>query len=612
MLLTLEVRNLVLIDTLELRLEPGFNVITGETGAGKSILVGALSLVLGGRGRADLVRPGAKEAEVHALFDVSACAPLRQQLEAAGIPCDEELVVRRVLQAGGRSRAYLNGRLCSLAELSEIGKALADVTSQHESVALVDPRLHLEHLDRYGDLTDERERLAGIVDELTLLQGELETLAEQERGRAEREAFLRYQLDAIDKLDPQPDELEQLGAERNRLRHADRITSACAEVAHGLEGRDGDGGLCDVLGRLLAEVGAVVELDPGLESLRSELEDCWTRLGEVGREAGRYAERLEWDPERFAEVQERLHQLGELLRRHGPTLTDVDDARGQLVAELEILAGGETRSVELQGRRDELMGRASKLAKSLSDRRRAVASDLGAAVSAELCELGMGSARVVVEVSESCGGSGLAVAGARLTRTGIDHVQFLIAPNRGLEPRPLGRIASGGELSRALLALKRVLSRTELDTEGERAVGVQVFDEVDSGVGGETADKIGRAMASIASHRQVLCITHLASIAAHADAHFVVAKHDAEVACTTVQRLEGDERVAELARMLTGKSRGSTEKAAAELLTAAHACRDEGLGLRRWPTKKGRQPKARRAAPAAKLTARRHSRQGLG
>jgi DNA repair protein RecN (Recombination protein N) len=341
---------------------------------------------------------------------------------------------------------------------------------------------------------------------------------------------------------------------------------------------------------------AVVELDPALEGLRSELEDTWTRLGEVGREAGRYAERLEWDPARFEEVQERLHRLGELLRRHGPTVEDVIAARRRLAAELEALAQGETRSAELGARRDELTAQAAKLGKHLSGRRRAVADALGKAVSAELGELGMGAARVVVEVTEAgSGASGLTVAGARLTRTGIDHVQFLIAPNRGLEPRPLRRIASGGELSRALLALKRVLSQSEQGAAGERAVGVQVFDEVDSGVGGETADRIGRAMASIAAQRQVLCITHLASIAAHADAHFAVAKHDGDdLVRATVERLEGEARVAELGRMLTGKSRGSTEKAAAELLAAARACREAPSAEGDWPRGGRRRPRGQR------------------
>jgi len=588
MLLALRVQNFVLIEALELRLEPGCNVLTGETGAGKSIVVGALGILLGGRARTDMVRPGASEAEVEALFDVTGNAALVSRLEEAGIRCDGELVIRRVVQRSGRSRAYLNGRLCSLGELSSLVAELADITSQHESVALADPARHVEYLDRFGKLTDLRRKVAAKVDDLLAVVKAIGELEARERGRAEREAFLRYQRDAIADLSPQPGELEELGAERNRLRHADRLGEMTRRAACRLDAADD--ALCDAVGRVAGDLSAAAELDGELEPAAEALHDCWSQLRDVSREVARYAERVEADPERLEQVQDRIYRLEELVRQHGPGLEDVIDARRRIDSELEELRGAQSRLPGLHGRRDELLAEAGQLARRLSKRRHKAARQFGAAISRELGELGMGKARVLVEVTPAPSGSatadpttgckGLRVDDAALGPQGIDRVQFLIAPNRGLSPRPLKRIASGGELSRALLALKRALgagaehdpAKTTRPTVG-RAPGVQVFDEVDAGIGGATADKIGRAIAGISAHRQVLCITHLASIAAHGEAHFVIEKRDdGERAHSELRRVEGRARVAEIARMLTGdRATTASSRAARELLAGATA-----------------------------------------
>ncbi len=570
MLLLLHVRDFVLIDNLELRLEPGFNVLTGETGAGKSIVIGALDLVLGGRASGDLVRAGATEAVIEALFDAADAPGLAARLERAGIPVGDELLVRRIVHKSGRSRAFVNGRLCTIAELSALAPLLADVTSQHESVALTDPRRHVEYLDRYADALPLRDELAGLVEELTGLLEHIALLRQRERGRAERESFLRYQLGVVDELDPRPDEIDALRQERSRLKHAGKLADVTAAAAREL---DGDGALCDRLGALTASLASTTSLDATLEPWAAELDDCWSRLRELCRELRRYAERTQADPARLEQVQDRIYRLEELLRQMGPTLEDVLGARARIASELDELTNVEARLPELDERRSRLHEQASKLARKLSRRRREMASRLGAAISHELEELGMGAARVVVDVAPSKGeASDLSVDGARLGRHGIDRVQFLIAPNRGSEPKPLAKIASGGELSRALLALKRALGAHDVassdDGDGGRPIGIQVFDEVDSGVGGDTAARIGRAIADIARHRQVLCITHMAAIAAYADAHFVVTKthHDA---CSTseIARVEGEARVREVARMLTGnKLTASSKRAARELL----------------------------------------------
>ncbi|UQA58042.1 DNA repair protein RecN [Polyangium aurulentum] len=565
MLVALRVKNFVLMDSLELRLEPGFNVLTGETGAGKSIVVGALSLVLGGRGNAEQVRPGADEAEIEALFDVTGSERLATSLEAAGMKAEGELVIRRVVQQNGRSRAYLNGRLCTAGELQALAPELADVASQHESVALTDPSTHLGYLDRFGRLSASREELAGDVGRLEQVVAEIRAAREAERGRAEREAFLAFQLQTIDALGPRAGELEELAAERQRLRHAGRLRELTEHAAARLE--EGENAICDELARIAKDLGTAAELDPALGTAARALDGCFAELREISREVSRYADRAQADPSRLAEVDDRMYRLEGLLRQHGPTLDDVLAARARLAAELEGLANVEGRLGALERERDELLRVAGERARVLSARRREAASKLGAAIGTELAELGMGGARVVVDVAPLSGErSELAVDGARLGRDGIDRVEFLIAPNKGIDPRPLRKIASGGELSRALLALKRVLAESG-------PAGLYVFDEVDAGVGGAVADRIGRAIGDVARHHQVLCITHLAPIAAFADAHFVVSKQvEGSMTKSTVTRVEGKDRVAEVARMLAGaKVTQSALKAAAELIKTARS-----------------------------------------
>jgi DNA repair protein RecN (Recombination protein N) len=562
-LVTLRVKNFILMDALEFELEPGFNVLTGETGAGKSIVVGALSLVLGGRASAEQVRPGADEAEIEALFDVRGSDRLLALLDAAGVAGDGDLVIRRVVQANGRSRAYLNGRLCTAGELQALAPELADVASQHESVALTDPSTHLDYLDRFARLVDARNELSAEVERLAELVTELRVAREAERGRGEREAFVAFQLQAIDALAPRSGEMEELAAERNRLRHTGRLLDTTRRVASRLD--QGEDAICDEIARLAKDLYAVAELDPTLEAQARALEGCFGELSEVARDVGRYAERTEADPARLVEVEERLYRLEGLLRQHGPTLEDVLATRERLAAELAAFANVEGRVAALEQAKRAQLEVAAERARKLSAKRKRAAGTLGAAISAELVDLGMGGARVVVEVAALGGERGeLSIDGARLGHDGIDRVEFLISPNKGIEPRPLRKIASGGELSRALLALKRALAECG-------PAGLYVFDEVDTGVGGAVADKLGRAIADVARHHQVLCVTHLAPIAAFADAHFVVTKQNSGgVAKSGVARVERKERVTELARMLSGaKITDASLRAASELIRAA-------------------------------------------
>jgi len=598
MLVQLQIRNLVLIENLVLELRAGFNVLTGETGAGKSMIVDALSLVLGGRARADLVRAGAREAEVEALFEIPAGSRVLAKLEAAGIPFDDVaaadlrrsasggaglagagvgVVVRRVLQGDGggdaslgggasappaaslRSRAYVNGRLCTAAQLADLAPDLCDIASQHESVSLADPATHVEYLDAFGKLDNTRDSLAEDVDALASVVKELETVRASERGRAEREDFVAFQLHELDELAPEPGEETLLDQERSRLRHAERLTQATSAAAERLY--EGEGAICDELGRLAADVDGAASLDGSLTPLARQIESARSELSDAARALARYAEGVDLNPQRLIEVEERLFRLQKLLRKHGPTTAELLVHREALRGELEGLAGSTARAATLEKDRDARLAKVGSRARTLSQRRRQAAEKLADAVGRELAQLGMGRARVVVEVapiSMGAADASLQIDGARLTRSGIDRVEFLIAPNKGEEPRPMRRIASGGELSRALLALKRVLAE-------KGPAGLYVFDEVDAGVGGAIAEVIGRSIADVARHRQVLCITHLPQIAALADGHHVVGKSEVKGrTLTTVRALTEKERVEEVARMIGGVKVGDAARRAAE------------------------------------------------
>jgi DNA repair protein RecN (Recombination protein N) len=527
------------------------------------MLVDALSLVLGGRARPELVRAGAAEAEVEALFELGDEGPDSRaiaRLEAAGIPTQRELVLRRVVQAEGRSRAYANGRLCTASQLAEVAADLCDIASQHESVTLTDPATHVEYLDAFGNLDAARIAVEGHVDALLRAHKELETVAAQERGRAEREDFLRWQMREIDDVAPRDGEEAELEQERARLRHAEKLQATTRHASERLY--DGEAAICDELARLSADLDHAASLDGSLAPMARAVEAARAELADTARALGRYADVVEARPERLAEVEERSFRLHKLLRKHGPTAADVLAHRDALARELASLEGAGARVAELEAEKARRLGEAAAAARALSRKRRDAAEKLADAIGRELAQLGMGRARVIVDVSPAAAtGDALLVDGARLTRSGVDHVEFLIAPNRGEEPRPLRKIASGGELSRALLALKRVLAE-------KGPAGTYVFDEVDAGVGGAVAEVIGRSIAAIARHRQVLCITHLPQIASLAEAHFVVGKAESRGRTTaSVRRLSPQDRVEEIARMLGGIKVGdAARKAAAEML----------------------------------------------
>ncbi len=562
MLVHLGISNLVLIEQLSLDLDAGFNVLTGETGAGKSMIVDALSLVLGGRARPDMVRASAKEAEVEALFELDRLPRVRATLQEAGVDAGNELSIRRVVQSEGRSRSWINGKLCTAAQLTALGEELCDIASQHESVGLTNPASHLQYLDAFGTLEGMRIEVEQEFDALVACTRQLETLVSAERNRAEREDFLRFQLRDVEELGVRAGEESELEQERGRLRHAERLTQATRGASDRLY--EGEGAICDELGRIVNELDHAASIDSSLQAVVRTIEQARAELSDVSRELTRYADAIDSNPARLAEVEERLFRLQRLLRKYGPTSAELLQHQTQWRNELESFEGAADRIAELESQRTQLLARAGKKARQLSKARRESAERLADAIGRELSQLGMGRARIVVDVASltPSGEEGLTVDGVKLTRSGLDRVEFLIAPNRGEEPRPLRRIASGGELSRSLLALKRALA-------DQGPACTYVFDEVDAGVSGAIAEVIGRAILDIGRHRQVVCITHLPQIAALARSHFVVGKAEQKGRTfTTVRRLCEAERVEEIARMLGGvRVSEATRRAAAEMLS---------------------------------------------
>ena len=577
MLTCLRVKNFAIIDELEVEFGPGLNVVTGETGAGKSIMVDALGLVLGAKAKNDLVRTGTAQAEVEALFELADLEALKARLLAAGLDDDEsqatrELVVRRIVSAQGRSRAYVNGRLVTQAQLALITEGLADVSSQHEHHTLVDPKSHLAYLDDYAGLEPDVDAMRDAHRALNEASKALDEARGQLKGRAERADFLSFQLTEIDAVAPKSGESETLAVERERLRHADKLLRSARDSEEILYAKDAS--ITEELAKVSRTLSDAAQLDERLRSVLELVEQAEASLSDAARELGTYARGVQLDPERLGEVEERLHALQRLARKYAvgsktPEETVVQH-RAQVAAELEALRTTEHRIEALERARTSAGARAVKLAEVLTKKRQVAAKELSRAVTGELRSLGMSTAEIHALVRPLEAGGELVGERLRISTTGADAVELMIAPNAGEDPKPLRRIASGGELSRTLLGIKRVLAEARREG-GQEARSLYVFDEVDTGVGGAVAETIGTKLRDVAKHNQVLCITHLAPIAVYAEVHFIVKKEVVEGRTrSSIEVLSAAQRVEEVARMLGGLHiTTKTRDAAAELLRGA-------------------------------------------
>ncbi len=558
MLNCIRVQNLAIIEALEVEFAPGLNVITGETGAGKSILITALDLVLGGKASSEIVRAGAEKAEVEALFDISKLPSVQARLKGLELEEADELIVRRVIQAQGRSRAYINGRMATQQNLRTLAAGLADISSQHQHHSLTDPRTHLASLDAFAKLEKPLAALLKTYREAERLSNELSAIQAAARDRADREDLLRFQLNELEEADPQPGEEESLESERGRLRHAETLASAATGAESQLYAADRS--VSEQIAKIIANLERASELDATLRTPLESLRGALSEVEDAAAELGTYARNIQVDPIRLDELDQRAQVLARLSKKYGGTLDAAILHREEASAELLRLESVEEAIESAEANLQAALSNAAEVARKLSQKRQRAAGKLGKAISNELASLGMGGAKVVVELAkrEARDERSLIVDGARLSPTGIDRCEMLIAPNKGEEAKPLGKIASGGELSRALLAIKRVLGQIG-------SGGTYIFDEVDTGVGGAIAEVIGRKLVEVAEHHQVICITHHAQIAVYGDAHLLVQKNnDGHRTRSEIALLSSEERAEEVARMIGGMKITKKTRAAAE------------------------------------------------
>ncbi|MCL6300560.1 DNA repair protein RecN [Streptomyces kronopolitis] len=568
----MRIRSLGVIDDAVVELSPGFTAVTGETGAGKTMVVTSLGLLLGGRADPALVRIGAKSAVVEGRISVAAHAPAAVRAEEAGAELDDgALLISRTLSAEGRSRAHVGGRSVPVGLLAELADDLVAVHGQTDQQGLLRPARQRQALDRYaGDaVAVPLAKYTAAHRRLRAVATELDELTTRARERSQEADLLRFGLDEIAAAEPLPGEDTELAAEAERLGHAEALASA-ATVAHAaLAGNPEDPEGVDA-------TTLVAGAHRALEAVRSHDQDLATlaeRLGEIGilmadvaGELASYADGLDADPLRLAAVEERRAALNHLTRKYGQDITAVLAWSQDGAARLAELDGDDDRIGELTAERDALRTELGELAQALTDARTASAARFAEAVTAELAELAMPHARVSVEIRQSevagDGADGIEVGGRTVAYgpAGADEVELLLAPHPGAPPRPIAKGASGGELSRVMLAVEVVFA-------GSDPVPTYLFDEVDAGVGGKAAVEVGRRLARLAKKAQVVVVTHLPQVAAFADRQLLVAKtNDGSVTRSGVTVLEGEERVRELSRMLAGQEDSETARAHAEEL----------------------------------------------
>jgi DNA repair protein RecN (Recombination protein N) len=547
----LRIRNLAVFESVTIPFAAGLNVLTGETGAGKSIMIDALTLLLGERVQpAETIRTGAESATIEAVFALPKKSPIPALLEAHGFtPDDGQLIVRRELVRNGRGRVFLNDSNATLAVAEKLGEALVEVHGQHESQALLRPSRHLDLLDAFGGLAILRDKLSPRYEEWRGLAAEVAELTASARDKTSRLDLFRSQIAEIEAARLRPAEEDQLREERKRLQNAERLAEGAGNAYRHLY--DDPAAASTRLGQAISTLRDLAKIDPSVEPTVKSLDEVLVQLDEAVRALRTYRDAIVFDPPRLDEIERRLDEIGRLKRKYGDSVDAVLAAHRQMTADLDKLTHGDEQGRQLGERLEKLRGELATRAADLSSRREQAAARLENLVTAELNELGIEKPVFKVRFTREPAGEGEIAVGSqswRLSPRGVDQVEFLFSPNPGEEARPLARIASGGELSRTMLALKVILATTD-------AVPILIFDEVDAGIGGKTADTVGRKLRQVARTRQVLCITHLPQIASYADHHLRTDKRvEGERTLTSVAALAKDDRVREIARMLGGES----------------------------------------------------------
>jgi len=568
MLSELTISNFAIIDRLNLTFGPGFNVLSGETGAGKSIIIDAVSMLLGGRADATLIRSGTEEAYIEGVFHLSPAtlqrlAPL---LAEYGLESDGEIIVlSRQIRRSGRNICRVNGRAVPLSVLERIGENLVDIHGQSEHLSLLKVRSHLHFIDRYAGLEAQREAFAERVSRLRQVRQDLRALLQDERELARRVDLLTYQLGEIESAQLVPGEEEELEVERTRLANAERLAELAAAAYQLLgEGGEEQRSAVDAVGEALEHLNTALRIDSTLQGLIQSTEAVFYQLEDLTRSVREYWEGIEYDPERLRQLEDRLELIRQLKRKYGATIEEVLAYAEQVREELDTITHSEERIAELQEEERRLLLEIGEAGAALSTARRKAARNLEKEIEAHLADLKMERSRFVVNFTWAEDPEGAIVGTKRyaFSATGLDRIEFLISPNVGEEPKPLVKIASGGETSRLMLAMKSVLSAAD-------PVPTLIFDEVDSGIGGRVASIVGRKLWELTAKRehQVLCVTHLPQMACYADEHFRVEKTIvADRTVTVVQRLDEQSRREELALMMGGTTSAVARRNVEEML----------------------------------------------
>jgi len=577
MLQELRVRDFAIIEDLHLVLGGGFIVFTGETGAGKSIIIDAMEMLLGGRADSTAVRAGADAALIEGIFalDEAIRPEVHRLLQAEDLLEDPTtLILSREIRREGRNICRINGRVATLGLLSSLGEWLVDVHGQSEHLSLRRVSEHINLLDRFAHLEEARARFQALFRDLRHVREELAALRQQEQELAQRADYLRYQIQEIEAARLQPDEEQGLLEERNRLANAERLARLAVQALEALDSsQDQTPGARDMLGQAAVSLDKLAQLDSSMEALHAEAQALIEGAGELARRLRLYQEALEFNPGRLDEVEERLALISDLKRKYGGTLEQVIAREEQARHELENLTNSTERMAVLASEEASLLERLAQAGQELSEARREAGARLSAAIEAQLEDLRMQGARFGLDIRWEEDPQGAPIDGRRvaLTPSGLDRVEFLVAPNPGEGLKPLAKIASGGEASRLMLGLKSVLAQAD-------HTPTLIFDEIDQGIGGRVGAVVGQKLWALARAHQVLCITHLPQLAAFGDSHFRVEKVvRGGRTITHVQALAEQERIVEMAVMLGGNN-DPNRQSAAELLRAATQIKAQATG----------------------------------
>ncbi|MDK2820064.1 MAG: repair protein RecN [Clostridia bacterium] len=550
MLQELQIENFALIESLQLNLEPGFTVFTGETGAGKSIIVDAIGLLVGARASAEYIRAGADRAVVRGFFRIDNLPEIKNILDELGLPCEEDdsLLLSREINRKGRHTCRVNGRSVTLSMYQKLGQALVDIHGQHSYQSILRPDYQRDMLDSIAGLLDERNKVKELYNNWLNLQKKYKSLCDNIRERERQQDFLNFQLNEIDSANLSSNEEDELYHQRDILNSAEKLASGSVTIHKALYGEEGISAF-DQINKAISELESMVTVDPELQPWQEMLKNAVVEVEEVAHNLRSYGENLEYDPEKLSAIEERLELIKKLKRKYGATIDEILAYRNEIAATLENLDESTSQAAVLEQEIKKIEKEYSKAANNLSKKRKEAAKKIEKDINSFIKKLAMPQAQIKIDF-----------AAAETGPTGLDNITFLFQPNPGEGSQPLVQIASGGEMSRVMLALKSILASVD-------AIPTLIFDEIDSGIGGAAAREVAHALANIGSQRQVFCITHSAQLSAFANQHYLVNKavEDGRT-FTIVEKLDKEARVVEIARLLSGKTSNMAKKHALTLL----------------------------------------------